>query len=438
MDSAQTPSPSGALPMTTAQRLRGIVAGSSGNLIEYYDWYVYSAFSLYFARAFFPRGDMTAQLLNTAAIFAVGFLMRPIGGWLMGILADRYGRRTALSVSILTMCAGSAMIVVCPDYDRIGVAAPIVLVVARLIQGLSLGGEYGASATYLSEVAPAAHRGFYSSFQYVTLVMGQLVALVVLLVMQFVLLTPAQIGDWGWRVPFGIGALLSVSVFWFRRSMHESEQFTHARASGEKGGLRVLSRYRREILTVCGLTLGGTVSFYTYTIYMQKYLVNTVGLSREQSTLVSATALLVFALAQPAFGALSDRVGRRALLIAFGVLGTFGTVPLMHALSGARGILPAFALVTLALMAVSTYTSINAVVKAEQFPTRVRALGVAFPYALTVSLFGGTAEYVALWCKQAGHEEWFYWYVSACALCSLLTVLFLLDSRTRIEAEATA
>lgn len=311
------------------------------------------------------------------------------------------------------------------------------LVVARLIQGLSLGGEYGASATYLSEVAPPGRRGFYSSFQYVTLVMGQLLALLVLLAMQFALLTPQQIAAWGWRVPFGIGALLSLSVLWLRRDMHESAQFTRTRASRQRGGLRALIRHPKAILTVCGLTLGGTVAFYTYTIYMQKYLVNTLGFPRERATLIAASALFVFALAQPAFGALSDRIGRRPLLIGFGLLGTFGTVPLMRALSAAHGAAGAFALLTLALLAVSGYTAINAVVKAEQFPTRIRALGVAFPYAMTVSLFGGTAEYIALWSKQAGHEDWFYWYVSACALCSLLTVLFLLPRRGMIDGDGT-
>ncbi|WP_342630200.1 MFS transporter [Nguyenibacter vanlangensis] len=423
--------------MTAVQRLRGIVAGSAGNLVEYYDWYVYSAFSLYFAHVFFPEGDPTTELLHTAAIFAVGFLMRPIGGWLMGIMADRHGRRAALSLSILTMSLGSMLIVLCPGYDRIGVAAPVVLVVARLIQGLSLGGEYGASATYLSEVAPPGRRGFYSSFQYVTLVMGQLLALLVLLAMQFALLTPQQIAAWGWRVPFGIGALLSLSVLWLRRDMHESTQFTRTRATRQRGGLRALIRHPKAILTVCGLTLGGTVAFYTYTIYMQKYLVNTLGFPRERATLIAASALFVFALAQPAFGALSDRIGRRPLLIGFGLLGTFGTVPLMRALSAAHGAAGAFALLTLALLAVSGYTAINAVVKAEQFPTRIRALGVAFPYAMTVSLFGGTAEYIALWSKQAGHEDWFYWYVSACALCSLLTVLFLLPRRGMIDGDGT-
>lgn len=423
--------------LTTAQRIRSIIAGSSGNLIEYYDWYVYAAFSMYFAHAFFPPGNATTELLQSAAVFAIGFLMRPVGGWLMGLMADRYGRRAALSLSIIAMCAGSLAIAVCPTYARIGVAAPSILLLARLLQGLSLGGEYGASATYLSEIAPAAQRGFYASFQYVTLVMGQLLALVVLLVLQFALLSPAQLGAWGWRVPFGIGALLALSILWFRRGMAESEQFNAAtRDSAAHGGLRVLLRHPREVLGVCGLTLGGTVSFYTFTIYMQKYLVNTVGLTKEQSTLVSTASLVVFALIQPAFGALSDRVGRGRLLLSFGIVGCLFTVPLMRTISTVQSPLAAFGLVTAALIGISGYTSINAVVKAELFPTRVRALGVALPYALTVSVFGGTAEYIALWFKQIGHEDLFYWYVTGCIACSLLTVIFLLPAHDRITQES--
>nr|WP_025829556.1 MFS transporter [Acetobacter persici] len=411
--------------MTTAQRLRGILAGSAGNLLEYYDWYVYSSFTIYFAHAFFPRGNQTAELLNAAAIFAVGFFMRPVGGWLLGAAADRYGRRAALTLSVTAMCVGSLAIAVCPTYEQIGLAAPAVLLLARLVQGLSLGGEYGASATYLAEMSTPEHRGFWSGFLYVTLVMGQLLALLILLLMQYVLLTPEQIGAWGWRVPFFIGALGALLVFWLRRHMEESERFQKASTQKEKGGVRALLQYPRAVLTVCGMTLGGTVIFYTYTIYMQKYLANSLGFPKETATLVSSASLLVFAAIQPAFGALSDRIGRRPLLLYFGVCATLGTVPLLTLLSGVSSPWTAFGLITGALFIASGYTSINAVVKAELFPTRIRALGVALPYAVTVSVFGGTTEYVALWCKQMGHEMWFAYYVSACALVTLLTVLSL-------------
>lgn len=427
--------------ITTAQRLRSIFSGSVGNLVEWYDWYVYTAFALYFAPTFFPAGDQVAQQLNTAAIFAVGFLMRPLGGWLLGEYADRHGRKAALVLSVLMMCAGSLLIAVTPGYAQIGIAAPALLLLARLLQGLSVGGEYGASATYLSEMASREHRGFWSSFQYVTLIMGQLLALAVLILLQRVLLTSEQLHDWGWRIPFVIGALAALVSLYLRRSMLETESFRAQRKSGPATQrLRELLRHPREIATVVGLTLGGTLAFYTFTTYMQKYLVVSAGMSKDDATAVSAASLFVFMLLQPLVGALSDRIGRRPLLIAFGVLGVVGTVPLFTALG--RGVTPleAFGLILLALIAISGYTAINAVVKAELFPVQVRALGVGLPYALTVSLFGGTAEMLALWLKQRGMETSFYWYVTACIAVSLLVYITSPDTRrtSRIDRDAAA
>ena len=418
------------MAITPRQRLRSIFSGSIGNLVEWYDWYVYAAFSLYFAKAFFPQGDRTAQLLNTAAVFAAGFLMRPIGGWLMGLWADRHGRKSALVVSVTLMCAGSLMIALTPGYASIGIAAPILLVLARLLQGLSVGGEYGISATYLSEMATPEHRGFWSSFQYVTLILGQLLALAVLIVLQQVFLTAEQIDAWGWRIPFAIGALSAVTALYLRRNMGETEAFENARGgSRPASSLRVLMRHPRAVMTVIGLTLGGTVAFYTYTIYMLKFLVNSIGMSRQTATLVSASTLIVYMLLQPLVGALSDRIGRRPILIAFGVLGTLLTVPILGALGRVDSALEAFALIMLALLIVSGYTAINAVVKAELFPVEIRALGVGLPYALTVSVFGGTAEYIALWFKSIGHESGFHWYVTVCIAVSLLVYVFMPDTR---------
>ena len=413
----------------TGRRLRAITGGAVGNLVEWYDWYAYSAFSLYFAPAFFPEGDLTAQLLNTAGIFAVGFLMRPVGGWLFGRMADRAGRKKAMTAAVLLMSFGSLLIAVTPAYATIGLAAPVLLLVARLVHGLSVGGEYGTSATYLSEIATPGRRGFYASFQYVTLIGGQLVALGLLLALQKVL-TPEQLHAWGWRIPFLVGAALSVVALYLRSRLQETESF---RKSGgnrpESGSLRELGRHPGAIFTVVGLTLGGTVAFYTYSTYMQKFLVNTVGLTKDQSTLLTFSSLLIFALLQPLFGLLSDRIGRRPLLIGFGVLGTLCTVPLLTTLSHATSQAEAFGLLMAALLIVSGYTSINAVVKAELFPARVRALGVGLPYALTVAIFGGSAEYVALSLKSAGHESVYYWLVTACIFVSLLVYLFMKDTR---------
>ena len=423
--------------MTTAtttpnniSRLRSIVSGSIGNLVEWYDWYAYSAFALYFAPVFFPKGNPTVQLLDTAAIFAVGFLMRPLGAWLLGAYADRRGRREALLLSVRLMAGGSLLIAVAPGYASIGVLAPALLLLARLIQGISVGGEYGTSATYLSEMAGAQHRGFWSSFQYLTLMGGQLLALSVQLVLQQ-LLTPAQLGAWGWRVPFVIGAIAALGALYLRTHMGETAAFADkqlaagaaAEAEGPaptKGQVRQLLSHPRAVLTVVGLTLGGTLAFYTFTTYAQKFLVNTAGFAKEQATLISFGVMAVALLFQPLLGTVSDRVGRRPVLLMFGVGATLGTVPLLRMLAHTHSAGMAAGLLIAALFVVSGYTSISAVVKAELFPTEIRALGVGLPFALTVAIFGGTAEYVALFAKSRGVEEWFYWYVTACAFLSLL------------------
>ncbi|MEO7530006.1 MAG: MFS transporter [Sediminibacterium sp.] len=411
-------------------RLKAIVSGSVGNLVEWYDWYAYAAFSLYFAPVFFPGKDATANLLNTAGIFAVGFLMRPIGGWLFGSLADRKGRKWAMTISVLLMSFGSLMIAVTPAYHTIGIAAPVLLLLARLLQGLSVGGEYGTAATYLSEMAGKGRRGFYSSFQYVTLIGGQLIAVGIQLSLQNIL-SPSQMQGWGWRIPFFIGAILSLIAFYLRRNMDETEAFQKNKSTGQdkKGSLRELLHHPQAVATVVGLTLGGTIAFYTYTTYMQKFLVNTVHLTKAQSTLLTFISLFIYAAIQPLFGWLSDKIGRRPLLIGFGVLGTICTVPILTALSHTSNQLTIFLLMMSALLIVSGYTSINAVVKAELFPAKIRALGVGFPYSVTVALFGGTAEYFALWFKNAGNESGYYWYTSGCIFISLLVYLFMKDTK---------
>ena len=414
---------------TQRERLKAIIGGSTGNLVEWYDWYAYAAFTLYFAPHFFPSQDRTAQLLSAAGIFAVGFLMRPIGAWLMGVYADRHGRKSGLTLSVALMCAGSLLIAVTPGYETIGVAAPLLLVLARLMQGLSIGGEYGASATYLSEMAGKNRRGFFSSFQYVTLIAGQLVAICVLLVLQAVL-SEAQLDAWGWRIPFFIGGGLAVVVFWLRRGLAETQSFAVAKAEGapKSGFVELLTKHPRETATVMLLTAGGTIAFYAYSIYMQKFLVNTSGLSREAASQINAATLFVFMLLQPVAGALSDRIGRKPLMIGFGVMGVLCTYPIFATLAVTKNPLVAGLLVMVGLVIVTGYTSINAVVKAELFPAHIRALGVALPYALANTMFGGTAELVALWFKQAGMEQAFYIYVSVMIAISLVVYVRMKDT----------
>jgi MFS transporter, MHS family, alpha-ketoglutarate permease len=422
----------------TAWRIKSIIGGSIGNLVEWYDWYAYSAFALYFANSFFPGTNSTAQLINTAGIFAVGFLMRPIGGYVFGKMADKRGRKKAMMASVLLMSAGSLLIAVLPGYNTIGIFAPVLLLIARLIQGLSVGGEYGTSATYLSEIAIPRRRGFFSSFQYVTLIGGQLTALGIQLLLQHTFLTDKQLHNWGWRIPFFIGAILSFTALYLRRNLHESEAFKkQVTTKNKEGSINELLKHPGAIAIVVGLTLGGTLAFYTYTTYMQKFLVNTVGFSKSQSTLLTFTSLFIFALMQPLFGALSDKIGRRPLLIGFGICGTLFTVPLLSALSHAGNLWGAFAILITGLIIVSGYTSINAVVKAELFPVEVRALGVGLPYSVTVAIFGGTAEYIALWTKNAGYETAFYWYVSVCIFISLIVYFFMKDTKKTSLIEIT-
>lgn len=419
---AGVPSPS--------HRIRNILGGSAGNLVEWYDWYIYAAFALYFAPIFFPEGDRTSQLLSSAAIFAIGFVMRPIGAWIMGVYSDHKGRKAGLTLSVTLMCLGSLTIALAPTHASAGALAPAILLGARMLQGLSLGGEYGASATYLSEVAGRERRGFYSSFQYVSLIAGQLIALAVLLVLQFAL-SEADLEAWGWRIPFAVGAVLAIVVFYIRRRLTETESFTNARRSDapRSSGVNLIRDHPREALLVMALTAGGTLAFYAYTTYMQKFLVNTSGFDRETASRVMTVALFAFMALQPLFGALSDRVGRKPVMSAFGIAGLVLTVPIFTALERVGDPYTAFFLVMAALIIVTGYTSINAVVKAELFPSHIRALGVALPYALANTMFGGTAEYVALWFKDKGLESAFYYYVAGMIGLSLIVYLSMRDTR---------
>lgn len=417
-------------PLHMRQRLKSILGGSAGNLVEWYDWYAYAAFSFYLAPHFFPAGDPVAQTLNVWAIFAVGFFMRPIGAWLMGIYGDRRGRKAGLTLSVTLMCGGSMMIAVTPGYDSIGSWATVSLVIARLMQGLSVGGEYGASATYLSEMAGKQRRGFFSSFQYVTLISGHLIALGVLLLLQATM-SAAALGEWGWRIPFFIGGALAVGVFWLRRNLPETQSFANRSTATEHRSSfgALFLRHPREAAVVMLLTAGGTLAFYAYSVYLLTFLSGTGAFSKPVSTQISAAALFVFMCIQPLAGALSDKIGRKPLMIGFGVLGVLFTWPIFVALESARTPISAFLIMTGALVIVTGYTSINAVVKAEMFPAHIRTLGVALPYALANALFGGTAPYVALWFKDAGMERGFYWYVTGMIGVSLITYLRMRDTQ---------
>jgi len=404
-------------PMSSFARIKAIMGGSAGNLVEWYDWFAYSSTSLYFAAHFFPQGDATAQQLQTAAIFAAGFVARPAGAWLMGVYADRAGRRAALTLSVALMSLGSFAIAVLPTFAQIGVLAQLGLLTARLVQGLSLGGEYGASATYMSEMAGKTRRGFWSSFQYTSLIGGQVIALVVLVLLQHIL-SKADLAAWGWRIPFALGGLLAIVVFWIRTGLDETRAYlTESTATSQRGRTMTLLRaHPKEFAIVLVLTAAGSLAFYAYTTYMQKFLVNTAGFSKNTGTAIMAAVLLAYMPLQPLVGWLSDRVGRKTT-IALGLgLGALATYPVMTAISHATSAFAAFGLVMILVLCHSGYSAVNAVVKAELFPAHVRALGVSLPYAIANAMFGGSAEYVAEWMKKAKIESGFYVYVSVVML----------------------
>lgn len=409
--------------LTARQRIWAIVGASSGNLVEWFDFYVYSFCSLYFAHIFFPSGNPTTQLLQTAGIFAAGFLMRPIGGWLFGYIGDKHGRKTSMLISVCMMCFGSLVIACLPGYDTIGVWAPALLLLARLFQGLSVGGEYGTSATYMSEVAAEGRKGFYASFQYVTLIGGQLMALLTVVVLQQIL-SDQELRSWGWRIPFALGAALAIVALYLRRSLNETSD-SASRESKDAGSLKGLWKHRRAFIMVLGFTAGGSLSFYTFTTYMQKYLVNTSGMDHKTASGLMTAALFVFMLLQPLIGGLSDKIGRRSSMLIFGGLAAVCTVPILTLLQNVHNPIIAFALVMLALVITSFYTSISGILKAEMFPPEVRALGVGLSYAVANALFGGSAEYVALSLKAVGSETSFFWYVSLMGAVTFLVSLML-------------
>ena len=418
------------VPHSPRRRFRNIIGGSAGNLVEWYDWYAYSALTIYFAPVFFPKEDKTAQLLSAAAIFAVGFLMRPIGAWLMGIYSDRHGRKSGLALSVAFMAGGSLLIAVSPTYARAGAIAPAVLVIARMLQGLSVGGEYGASATYLSEMALRNRRAFWASFQYLTLIGGQLLALAVVVALQLAM-SEVRLQEWGWRVAFGIGALLGIAVYILRTRLAETQSFQNLANDRQRSSAASLWRkHPREFLIVAAISGGGSAAFYAYTTYMQKFLTNTSGFSRTSATEIMTIALVVFMMIQPLWGVAADRWGRKPNLYLFGFGGMLVSVPIFTAISHTSTPAIALTLVLTPLVLLGAYTSISGLIKAELFPAHIRTLGVALPYAVGNCIFGGTAEYVALWFKQAGLESGFYWYLTAIIGMAAVAFVMLPETQT--------
>jgi len=407
--------------------------GSAGNLVEWYDVYVYSVFAVYFESQFFSAADKNSTIY-VWAIFAATFLMRPIGAWYFGRFADRYGRRLALTVSVSMMAACSFLIALTPTANTIGGWAALILLFARLLQGFATGGEYGTSATYMSEAAIPGRRGFLSSFHYVTLVGGHVLAQLTLFTMLLFWDKP-EISAWGWRIAFGIGGLAAIVVFWLRRSMDESlgedsiEAAREGRAKASGSMYELFVNQWRPLLLCFLITVGGTVAFYTYSVNGPKMIQSAfAGTDVMTGTLINLGVLTFLMVLQPIGGWLSDIVGRKSLLVFFGVGGVLYSWYLITELPNQHDPLIAFLTLALGFVILTGYTSINAVVKAELFPTHVRALGVGFGYALANSLFGGTAPLLYQGALKTDRVGDFAIYVTAIIAVSLVVYMFFLKN----------
>jgi MHS family alpha-ketoglutarate permease-like MFS transporter len=407
---------------TAVSPIRTVLAGSVGNAVEWFDWTIYASFAIFFSRQFFPEGNETAALLATFGIFAVGFFMRPVGGWLLGIFSDRYGRKAALALTILMMAGGSLIIGITPTYATIGLAAPLLLTAARLMQGLSLGGEYASATTYLTEMAPDNRRGFYSSFLFFSAAAGILAASSIgwLLTAS---LSEADMAAWGWRIPFLVGALGGIVGMWIRRSVPETEAFSESKKSGvEKQPLRTLVReHPREVLRIVGFSVLTTFAFYLFVAYVPTYAIRHVHADPQTAFAANTVALIVFMLVQPLFGALSDRIGRKPQLIVFAAGYLVFFYPLMTTMGPSFGSILLVELFGLVLYAM--YTAIGPAIMSEQFPTSVRAVGIGAPYNLVVAVLGGTTPYLLTWLQANGMEKWFFYYVLAGAVITLITFI---------------
>ncbi|HMN56254.1 MAG TPA: MFS transporter [Ottowia sp.] len=431
-NAAAAPAPTGAPApimgqLSTRETVWAIVKASSGNLVEWFDFYIYAFFSVYFAEQFFTGTGQTGAFMQAAGVFFIGFLMRPVGGYIFGRISDRFGRKDAMVVSILMMGFGSLCLAALPTAATVGAWAPVLLLLVRCIQGIAVGGEYGSTATYMSEIAQPGRRGFFSSFQYVTLIGGQLLASLLAVIMTHTLGGDQITAGW-WRLPFVIGAVAALVSLWLRSGLTETTSKSDRHHEGA-GTFREVWHHQRSFWVVFGITCIGSLTFYTFSTYMQKYLINTGGFSKGDVADTMTVCLFVFMLMQPVIGAISDKIGRKNSMLIFAVAMIVLPVPVLNAIGRQTSLFDAGLLIILAMFFLSLYTSISGIVKAEMFPAYIRGLGVGFTYAIGNSLFGGSAEYVALFMKQHGFGEVFPWYVTVVAVFGLIAVLFMHDNR---------
>ncbi|MBX4335029.1 MFS family transporter [Bartonella raoultii] len=418
-------------PHDTKKHVLSIISSASSNLVEWYSFYVYSFTSIYFASQFFPSNeDVVTELLKSSIVLFIGFLMRPIGGWLFGFIADRYGRKRALLISVCIMCGSSFFIALLPTYETIGATATVLLIILHMLQGLSVGGEYGTTATYMSEVALKNRRGFFSSFQSATLIGGQLLATLIMSILAFYL-TEDQLKAWGWRIPFAIGGLGATVALYLRHLLHETSTEEN-RSKKQAGSLKeLLCNHRKAFLLVIGFTAGGSLTFYTCTTYMHKYLITTTGFDKHTATTIITAALFIFMLFQPLFGFLSDKIGTRTLLLIWSILSIVYTIPILKIIGSTDNKWIALCSIIGMFCILSLYTSVSSIVKAEMFPASIRAMGVGLSYAIANAIFGGSAEYIAFGLKKIGYESVYALYIMGVMSIAFITIFIMPDARKK-------
>ncbi|EDB1195320.1 MFS transporter, partial [Campylobacter coli] len=395
-----------------------------GNLVEWFDFYIYAFTATYFAHTFSTSDNPIVQQINAFGVFAAGFFMRPIGSWLFGSLADKVGRKKSMVVSVVLMALGSFMIAALPSKDVVGDFAIILLLLARLIQGLSVGGEYGIAATYLSELATEGKRGFYSSFQYVTLIGGQLLAVASISIMLF-FFSIDEMKDYAWRILFVVGGILALGSLLVRKVMNESATQIHKHE--DRGTLKALfTSSWKQFLMVLGITAGGSLAFYTITTYTKTFMENS-GMDKTLVNNLFLGALFILMIIQPLFGYIGDKIGHKRSLIIFCILAFVGIYPIFNLISSnaQSNTSLVFILVVLLFIILSFYTSVAGIFKAKLFPEHVRALGTGLGYAISNAIFGGSAPWVALQFKNAGMENGFFVYIAVLTLLMFIATLCL-------------
>jgi len=408
-----------------ASRRRAVVAGTIGNVLEWYDFAVYGYLVPTISKLFFPATDSRASLLLTFAVFGVGFVMRPVGSILFGIYGDRYGRRRALSAVIFLMAISTFLIGVLPTYDQVGILAPLLLVFVRLLQGLSAGGEWGGSTAYIVEFAPEGKRGFFGSWQQVSVGGGFLLGSMSAFVLNQTL-APDAIASWGWRIPFLLGILVGALGAYLRWRLDDTPKFTEIERQGEVAQAplaEALGPYLRETLTAFGLTLHNTVAYYIALIYMTSYVKTVAKLSDYDALKIGTISLAVFVVLIPFMGRLSDRIGRKPLLMVsaagYAILG----YPLFIMASSGDVTLAFVAQLTMVVL-LSLYAGAGPAIYSELFPTRVRYTALSIGYNLAVAIFGGFAPFIATYLIQAtGNTLSPAYYVIAAAVITFLVLL---------------